>query len=77
MSDKYTVEHHIDLFDEYRTLCHVDEKYIDEWSPYGTDSIKVRFTDGKEIIWTWKGPGDWLMETLEHYYQRIAAIRNK
>lgn len=70
------VGHYINLFEEYKQLCHVDEKYIDGWSPYGKDTIKVRFTDGKEIIWTLHSSDHWSMETLEHYYQRIAAIRN-
>ena len=71
------INRHANLFEEYRQLCHVDTKYIDEWSPYGTDSIKIRFTDGREIIWTLHSSGCWSMETLEHYYQRIAAIRNR
>ena len=66
----------MELFEEYKQLCHVDEKYIAGWSPYGKDTIKVRFTDGKEIIWTLHSSDHWSMETLEHYYQRISAIRN-
>jgi len=68
---------HTDLFEEYRRLCNVDDEYIEEYYPYGENSIKVRFKDGKEVIWTLKGPENWEIESFEHYCRRIGEIRNR
>ena len=70
------LKNHEDLFEEYRQLCHVDDKYILEWFPCGKDSIRVKFTDGKEVIWTLKGPENWSIESVEHFCRRLDAIEN-
>jgi hypothetical protein len=64
---------HANLFEEYRQLFKIDESLIEEWFPCGKDSIRVRFTDGKEVIWTLKGPENWSIESVEHFCKRVGG----
>lgn len=68
------LKNHEDLFEEYRQLLKVDESLIEEWFPCGKDSIRVRFKDGKEVIWTITGPENWMIESVEHFCKRLTGI---
>ena len=67
---------HEDLFEEYRQMLKVDERLIEEWFPCGKDSIRVRFTDGKEVIWTVTGPENYMIESVESVCRRLDELEN-
>lgn len=40
------------------------------WIPFGKNSIKLRFQDLKEYVFTIDGHGDWCFETMDHFNNR-------
>lgn len=43
------------------------------WFTNGKNSIRVRETDGRELIFSIIGKNEWMMESLEHFMKRMRA----
>ena len=43
------------------------------WFTNGKNSIRVRETDGQELIFSIIGKNEWMMESLEHFMKRMRA----
>ena len=46
-------------------------KNIVEWFPNGQNSIRVRFTNKEEFIFTYNGEQNWCYETVDSYIVRM------
>ena len=43
------------------------------WFTNGKNSIRVRETDGREVIFSIFGKTEWMMESPEHFMKRMRA----
>lgn len=43
------------------------------WFTNGKNSIRIRETDGRELIFSIFGKNEWMMESLEHFMKRMRA----
>ena len=41
------------------------------WFPNGKNSIRVRYEDGRDFIFTFNNELDWCYETAEHFIKRL------
>ena len=39
------------------------------WFPHGRDSVRVRSGKQREVIFTYLGERNWMMETADHYFE--------
>lgn len=52
-----------------------DGEYV--WFPHGRDSVRVRSGKQREVIFTYLDKGNWMMETADHYFERLKGEKNK
>ena len=55
----------------YRSMEHLHDQ-IDTWFPNGKSSIRIRFKDLREIIFTYNEYNNWSIETVDSYLKRIS-----
>ena len=58
-----------DKFDEIATIFCDGE--IDIWFTNGKNCIRVRYTNGQEVIFSYNSKTDWTIETANNYWRRI------
>ena len=46
-------------------------KDVDTWFPNGKNSIRVRYINGCEFIFTYNKDSDWCYETLDCFIRRL------
>lgn len=51
-------------------LPHLGKEII-AWFPNGRNSIRVRYNDGRDFIFTFDGEEDWRYETLDSFIRRM------
>lgn len=63
---------HNDVFLSFKNLFG-DEMTtkVQMWFPNGKNSIRLRFTDRGEYVFTINSKGSWCFETVEHFVSRI------
>ena len=44
---------------------------IDVWFPNGRSSIRIRFKNHYEIVYTYNSQNDWSVETVDSYMKRM------
>lgn len=47
---------------------------IEEWFPNGKNSIRVRFEDQEEYVFTYYGDNDWSLETVGCFIRRLKGV---
>lgn len=70
MTHTVTLERFKKLFPQY-------VEHIDVWFPNGRNCIRIRLKDKREIIFTYDDNRHWLLETVDHYIDRIKAKEDK
>lgn len=44
---------------------------VEMWFPNGKNSVRVRMTDKRELVFTYNGPNDWFLETVNSFIERM------
>ena len=44
---------------------------IDIWFPNGKNSVRIRFTNKREIVFTYYGKDNWVLETAGHFIGKM------
>lgn len=47
---------------------------IKEWFPNGKNSIRIRFNDDSDYIFTYYGDGVWCFETVDCFIMRLKGV---
>lgn len=42
-------------------------KWVEEWFPNGKDSIRIRVTDGSDLVFTYHNGINWRFETVDSF----------
>ena len=45
------------------------------WFPNGYNSIRIRFEDCSEFIFTYDGDDDWCFETVDRFTRRLKGVK--
>lgn len=62
---------HSSVHDIYKRLMPSFEAQTEIWFPNGWNSIRVRFFDGRDYIFTIEENGDFSFEDVSHFLERI------
>lgn len=65
------------LMDRFLEISHTTEKEIDIWTVKGKNTLKIRLHSGHVLVFTYKSPKDWMMETYESYLNRQKYSKRK
>lgn len=44
---------------------------ISAWFPNGKNSIRLRRTEGDDVIFTYNSDRDWCLETVDHFIEHL------
>jgi len=55
------------VFEIYKKLFIFDESVIDTWFQNGYNSVRIRFTGGREIVFTYHSDTNWRLEPIETF----------
>ena len=66
---------HNKVYEDFIERLPIYAEKIEEWFPNGKDSIRVRFKDGKDHIYTITEFG-FSFETKEHFINRLKGVYN-
>lgn len=66
---------HNKVYEDFTKRMSVYTKQVIEWFPNGKDSIRVRFKDGKDYIYTIDESG-FCFETKERFINRLKGVYN-
>ena len=62
---------HAKILEKYKRIFIMDAENIDVWHPNGFGSIRIRFLDKREEVFTYTSDRQWSLETLEHFIERM------
>ena len=62
---------HVKLAKKFEALCHADIDAIVEWFPNGRDSIRVKFDDGVELVFTYYNDTNWRIEPIDTFLKQV------
>lgn len=62
---------HLIVYDYFRKLFPQFIEHIGEWFPNGKNSVRIRLLDNRDLIFTYKGPKDWRLETVDSFIKRL------
>lgn len=68
---------HANILDYFKKVLPYKAENISVWYPNGKNSIRVRMTDGRELIFTMTGKYDWTLETLNHFMQSMKMMKGE
>ena len=68
---------HTDIFKKFKQFSKMKDDSVKEWFPNGKDSIRVRFIDEKEIVFTFKAHDNWRFETVESFIKGSLNCKNQ
>lgn len=66
---------HNKVFEDFKERLPICINKITEWFPNGKDSIRVRFNNGKDYIYTIDEHG-FNFESKEHFIERLKGVYN-
>ena len=62
---------HKNVFEQFKLLFPQYIECIDTWFPNGKNSIRVRWTQDSDRIFTYNGIDDWCFETVDSFLNRM------
>ena len=62
---------HNDIFKIFKTTIGVSDALIHTWFQNGKDSIRVRYVDHTELIFTYHNDRDWKLETVASFVNSL------
>lgn len=60
---------HTELFDIFKAITHIPDSNIDCWFPNGKRSVRVRITNGLELVLTFDNYKRWSIETKDFWLE--------
>ena len=64
------MQHELVLYEFKKCLPHYVNEII-AWFPNGKNSIRVRYKDGRDFIFTFERDEDWRYETVNSFIRRM------
>jgi hypothetical protein len=64
---------HHDVFKKFNEIFNLGS--IEQWWQNGFNSVRIRFEDKKEVVFTYTNDGKWTLETIYSYIQRMNKIK--
>lgn len=59
---------HISVYKRFELSCPIiSSGDIENWYPNGKDSIRLRFSNGRQLIFTYYGKEAWRLETIDSF----------
>lgn len=62
---------HKDVMQKFEEISNVDERSINTWFPNGKNSVRIRFKNNTEIVFTYASPKVWRIETIDHFIKNL------
>ena len=62
---------HLTIYDYFRKLFPQFMERIETWFPNGKNSVRIRMLDNQDIIFTYNGPKDWRLETVDSFIKQL------
>ena len=62
-----------DVLEIYKSMFDLGE--IDVWFANGFNSVRVRYVDNKEVVFTYRTDLDWKLETLDSFILSIGKAK--
>lgn len=62
------------IFHYFKLHMPTEAKNIVQWFPNGLNSIRVRFKNNDEFIFTYNGEKEWCYETVDSYIVRMKGV---
>lgn len=66
---------HNKVYEDFKERMPVYVERVVEWFPNGKDSVRVRFENGKDYIYTITD-GGFSFETKDHFIERLKGVYN-
>ena len=66
---------HTDILKRFKETCHITDDVLDCWFPNGKGSIRVRFKDRRELVFTYSSPRKWRIETVDSFVENLNKFR--
>lgn len=58
---------HNELFKKYKEIFQANDADIDVWFPNGKDSVRVRYKDKREFVFTYSKSDEWCIQTIKEF----------
>lgn len=58
---------HKELMEKYMEMFGFDYGDVELWFPNGKGSIRVRYNNKVELVFTYYGPNNWRLETVKEF----------
>lgn len=62
---------HKDIFNKFKEIAKVTDEEIDCWFTNGKGSVRVRFMDHQEVIFSYFSPNKWMIESRDLYIDKM------
>lgn len=62
---------HKTIFDWFKLYFPNYDKHTVTWFPNGKNSIRVRWDNGRDFIFTFNGEKDWCFQTVENFLKKM------
>lgn len=59
------------VFEIYKKMFSVSDEVVDSWVANGYNSIRIRFKNKKELVFTYKNKSRWRLESRENFIDSI------
>lgn len=59
------------VFEIYKKLFIFNEEVIDTWFQNGYNSVRIRFTNKKEVVFTYHDDTNWRLEPVEKFIESM------
>lgn len=59
---------HEQIYENFKNKFQQYAHHVYKWTIVGPDSISIRFYQGGDFVYTYRGPFDWRFETTKSYY---------
>lgn len=62
---------HTELIEKFKEICRINVEDFEHWFPNGKDSIRVRFDEYTDVVFTYHSEKDWRIESMDSYLMSI------